>query len=226
MKGFTKGKGKGKKFIPTSKKKIALKKHDLVKSTTITDVSKYKGKNCPFCKGKGTVSTGGECSACQGTGSNATRIKHDEELKNSRNEVSFALSKSGKVIGQSHDEKSRWAEHGFDLTDFEPNGFQEVLKSVGIPISDGEIITKDYGGKVGVVNYGFLWEKDGLAIVTGNNPITGEYNRGDQAREPEKDYASYIGISGKDKDEVEKVAQTIKQLSGNKDESVGSRDFI
>jgi len=40
MKGFTKGKGKGKKFIPTSKKKSALSSKDIRKKITIVDATK------------------------------------------------------------------------------------------------------------------------------------------------------------------------------------------
>ena len=156
---------------------------------------------------------------------NKSKSSLSKQKLQKRNEVSFALSKNGRVAGKSHDGKnSNTVEHGFDLTDFEPNGFQKVLKGVGIPVSDGKYITKDYGEGVGVVGYGYVWEKDGLMIITSNNPITGEYNNPKQ-RENEKDYASYMGIEG-DEDEVAQAVKLIKEYSGSKDESVGRRDFI
>ena len=86
MKGFTKGKGKGKKFIPTSKKKASLSSKDIRKKGSNSEPKKYTGDKCPFCKGKGDFPPtkhdphGLKCSACNGTGDNKSRNKQTLEL--------------------------------------------------------------------------------------------------------------------------------------------------
>ena len=111
--------------------------------------------------------------------------------------------------------------HGFDLTDFKPNGFQKVLKGVGIRQKKGE------EGK----SSGWEWKGNGILIVTGNDPITGEYFSSSTGKSPiqrktEKNYASYIGVEGKP-DLVAKAVELIKQeASYIKKESPGKRDYI
>ncbi len=115
-------------------------------------------------------------------------------------------------------------EWGFDLTDFEPNGFQKVLKGLGIPQEyvrswhEPDETIKERQGR------GFVWEGEGIMIETKNNPITGQYGT-ERMREPEKDYASYIGISGQP-DQVKKAVELIKKYGDAKDESPNRRDFI
>ena len=83
-------------------------------------------------------------------------------------------------------------QHGFDLTDFKSNGFQKVLKALKINQKKGE------EGR----SSGWEWKGNGILIVTGNDPITGEYfssstGKSPIKRRPEKNYASYIGVEGK-----------------------------
>ena len=107
------------------------------------------------------------------------------------------------------------AQHGFDLTDFKPGGFKKVLKALGLPM------VADHKG-----NSGFFWRNKDIIIITGNNPITGQYYA--QGRRPsEKDYASYVGIETKDPKAMANVVKLIKQnTSYRKGESKGRRDFI
>ena len=67
------------------------------------------------------------------------------------------------------------AKHGFDLTDFKRNGFKMVLKGLGIRPK-----AKSMGNK------GYYWKGRGILIVTGNNPITGEYATSVSGKSPVK----------------------------------------
>jgi len=111
--------------------------------------------------------------------------------------------------------------HGFDLTDFKTGGFQKVLKGVGIRQKRGE------EGR----SSGWEWKGNGIMIVTGNDPITGEYfssstGKSSIKRRPEKNYASYIGVEGK----PELVQQAVELIRAHasyiKKESPNRRDFI
>ncbi len=62
MKGFTKGKGKGKKFIPTNNKKIGLKKSDIIQHQFADD---RIGRTLPLVRRKETLdNTHKECPKC------------------------------------------------------------------------------------------------------------------------------------------------------------------
>ncbi len=114
---------------------------------------------------------------------------------------------------------------GFDLTDFEPEGFQKVLKNLEMPQefvrtwheADPELNLERQGR-------GFVWEGEGIMIETKNNPITGEYGNPKQ-REPEKDYAGYIGITGQP-EQVKIAVKLIKMFGTSQDESPKRREFI
>ena len=108
------------------------------------------------------------------------------------------------------------SKHGFDLTDFKRNGFKQLLKALKIRPK------AKLGGK-----YGWEWKGNGILIVTGNNPITGEYaSTSGISRKNEKDYASYIGIEGKP-DLVQQAVELVhKWASYTKDESPGRRSYI
>jgi hypothetical protein len=112
--------------------------------------------------------------------------------------------------------------HGFDLTDFKPNGFQKVLKGVGIKPKAIR------GDKVsGKKQSGWVWKGNGIMIVTGNDPITGEYyNQTSIKRKSEKNYASYIGIEGKRELVLKAVELIHKYASYIKKEEPGKRGFI
>ena len=104
--------------------------------------------------------------------------------------------------------------HGFDLTDFKSGGFQKVLRDLGIK-------PKAKLGKIG-----WEWKGNGILIVTGNNPITGEYANQNVPRKKEKNYASYIGVEGSP-DLVKHAVDLIKHYSTYiKGESPGKRSFI
>ena len=75
--------------------------------------------------------------------------------------------------------------HGFDLTDFKPGSFKKILKLLKIKPK----------AQLDRNESGWEWKGNGILIVTGNNPITGEFaNRinGKPTRKSEKNYASYI----------------------------------
>ena len=114
------------------------------------------------------------------------------------------------------------AQHGFDLTDFKPGGFKKFLKALGIPM-----VAK--GSSTGVswsAGKSFYWRNKDIIIITGNNPITGQY-RDKGRRDPEKNYASYVGIETKDPKDMDRVVKLFKQnTSYRKGESKGRRDFI
>jgi len=119
-----------------------------------------------------------------------------------------------KAIGGGHLLTEATAKHGFDLTDFKNKGFEKVLKGLRIkPVSDHK------------GNKGFYWKGNGILIVTGNDPITGDYYNS-KARKPEKDYASYIGVEGKP-ELVEKAVELIKKYASYiKNEEPGKRGYI
>ena len=127
----------------------------------------------------------------------------------------FRLNESLKIFKDG-------AQHGFDLTDFKPGGFKKFLKALGIPM-----IAK--GSSTGVSwsdGKSFYWRNKDIIIITGNNPITGQY-RDEGRRSPEKNYASYIGIETKNPKDMDKVVKLIKQnTSYRKGESKGRRSFI
>ena len=111
---------------------------------------------------------------------------------------------------------SEGKKHGFDLTDFKPNGFQKVLKALKIRPK----------AQLDRNESGWEWKGNGILIVTGNNPITGEYAGGGVKRKNEKNYASYIGVEGK-KELVAQAAELIKaNASYIKREEPGKRGYI
>lgn len=127
----------------------------------------------------------------------------------------FRLNESLKIFKDG-------AQHGFDLTDFKPGGFKRFLKALGIPM-----VAK--GSSTGVSwsdGKSFFWRNKDIIIITGNNPITGQY-RDEGRRSPEKNYASYVGIETKDPKDIDRVVKLFKQnTSYRKGESKGRRDFI
>ena len=114
------------------------------------------------------------------------------------------------------------AQHGFDLTDFKPGGFKRFLKALGIPmIAKGSSTGASWSD-----GRSFYWRNKDIIIITGNNPITGQY-RDKGRRDPEKNYASYVGIETKDPKDMDRVVKLFKQnTSYRKGESRGKRDFI
>ena len=126
----------------------------------------------------------------------------------------FRLQEASKIMVNG-------VQHGFDLTDFKPGGFKRFLKALNIPM-----VAK--GSSTGVSwsdGKSFFWRNKDIIIITGNNPITGKYRNKNRA--PEKNYASYIGIETKTREDMDKVVKLIKQnTSYRKGESRGRRDFI
>ena len=112
-------------------------------------------------------------------------------------------------------------QHGFDLTDFKSNGFQKVLKGVGIRPK----------AQLDRNESGWEWKGNGILIVTGNNPITGEYassasGKSPIKRKPEKNYASYMGVEGKS-ELVDKAVELIKKYATYiKNEDPRRRSYI
>ena len=112
-------------------------------------------------------------------------------------------------------------QHGFDLTDFKPGGFQKVLKALRIKPK----------ANLDRNESGWEWKGLGILIVTGNNPITGQYassvsGKSPIKRKPEKNYASYMGIEGKS-ELVDKAVELIKQYASYiKKEDPNRRSYI
>ena len=127
----------------------------------------------------------------------------------------FRLNESLKIFKDG-------AQHGFDLTDFKPRGFEKFLTALGIPkIAKGSSTGASWSD-----GRSFFWRNKDIIIITGNNPITGQY-RDKGRRDPEKNYASYVGIETKDPKDMDRVVKLFKQnTSYRKGESRGRRDFI
>ena len=127
----------------------------------------------------------------------------------------FRLNESLKIFKDG-------AQHGFDLTDFKPGGFKRFLKALGIPmIAKGSSTGASWSD-----GRNFFWRNKDIIIITGNNPITGQY-RDEGRRSPEKNYASYVGIETKDPKDMDRVVKLFKQnTSYRKGESKGRRDFV
>ena len=138
-----------------------------------------------------------------------TIMKMNDSWKNFRLNESLKIFKDG-------------AQHGFDLTDFKPRGFEKFLTALGIPkVAKGSSTGASWSdGK------SFYWRNKDIIIITGNNPITGQY-RDEGRRSPEKNYASYVGIETKNPEDMDKVVKLFKQnTSYRKGESKGKRSFI
>ena len=138
-----------------------------------------------------------------------TIMKMNDTWKN------FRLNESLKIFRDG-------AQHGFDLTDFKPGGFKRFLKALGIPmIAKGSSTGASWSD-----GRSFFWRNKDIIIITGNNPITGQY-RDEGRRDPEKNYASYVGIETKDPKDMDRVVKLFKQnTSYRKGESKGRRSFI
>ena len=138
-----------------------------------------------------------------------TIMKMNDTWKN------FRLQEASKIMVNG-------VQHGFDLTDFKPGGFKRFLKALNIPM-----VAK--GSSTGVSwsdGKSFFWRNKDIIIITGNNPITGQY-RDEGRRSPEKNYASYVGIETKDPKDMDRVVKLFKQnTSYRKGESKGRRSFI
>ena len=110
--------------------------------------------------------------------------------------------------------------HGFDLAGFKPGGFKKMLRTLGIPM-----VAKGSHTGGSDTSGGFYFRNKDIIIITGNNPITGQYRNKNRA--PEKYYASYVGIETTDPKTMDKVVKLFKQnTSYRKGESKGRRDFI
>ena len=138
-----------------------------------------------------------------------TIMKMNDTWKN------FRLNESLKIFRDG-------AQHGFDLTDFKPGGFKKFLKALGIPmVAKGSSTGASWSD-----GRSFYWRNKDIIIITGNNPITGQY-RDEGRRDPEKNYASYVGIETKDPKDMDRVVKLFKQnTSYRKGESKGRRSFI
>ena len=127
----------------------------------------------------------------------------------------FRLQESVKIFKDG-------AQHGFDLTDFKPRGFEKVLTTLGIPkIAKGSSTGVSWSdGK------SFYWRNKDIIIITNNNPITGQYYDPSR-RSPEKNYASYVGIETRNPKDMDNVVKLFKKhTSYRKGESKGRRSFI
>ncbi len=125
------------------------------------------------------------------TPSTSDNEESDNESDNeeSDNESVYEENEYGERLKiEKHNGKYEW---GFDLTDFndenKSNGaskFKNLLDSFDMKFIDDN-------------NNGSKWSNkdDSLILITGNNPITGEYLRKDMRQQSEKGYLSYVGVS-------------------------------
>ena len=144
---------------------------------------------------------------------------HDtEELEKTRQNdleesYSGAILPGRNYFAEKLMEASDWAEAGFDLTDISASSWKKLLDMYNIPHTPRK------------TKYGWVWSGNSpVTIWTANDPITGKYIDG--GRGNEKDYASYIGISG-DADDVKAVFNFIKtNATGIKDSNPRKREWI
>lgn len=117
---------------------------------------------------------------------------------------------------------SKKIEWGFDLTDFGSAAtFKKIVDKFHLKFKKVEKKSPISDSKYSE----FHWKGIGILIVTGNNPITGEYSN-PGLRENEKGYASYMGLEGEDW-RVRDAVKMIKDLATfTKDESPKRREFI
>ena len=110
-------------------------------------------------------------------------------------------------------------QHGFDNSFIGVDNFKKILSGIGAS-TEGELRKVSPHSEMKA----FVWKGKDVTIVTGNNPLTGEY-RG-EGRSPEKGYASYIGIQGSE-DGVADAVEFLKTYNqGLGEESAGTREFI
>lgn len=110
--------------------------------------------------------------------------------------------------------KQKQYECGFDLTDIGVKNFIKLLKLNDLKWTQRK---KDSGA--------YVWGFDDGYIVTGNDPLTGNYSDPSR-REPELGYASYIGVKGT-KSFRDRVAKFIKRNAEYiKDYDPKTRQFI
>lgn len=97
---------------------------------------------------------------------------------------------------------------GMDLTEFDSvQAFEELINKYNM----GEVKSER----------GFKFKGDGVTLVTGNHPITGEHK---DNRAPQKAYASYIGIEGPRTEELFNDISSVSFTDGKRE--LGQRGFI
>ena len=119
----------------------------------------------------------------------------------------------------------RGIQWGFDITDFNSaKNFKALLKRNNLKSYKREHHTYDIGD-YHAEWYHYIWESPKIHMVTQNNPITGIYAT-PKARDPQKGFASYVGIQG-DRNAVKKLVKDIKNITMDiKAESPNERQFI
>ena len=120
--------------------------------------------------------------------------------------------------------KKEIIEWGFDLTGFDSaEQFEMLLERNGLHPEKSFKLLTPY--KESPETHHYQWSNPYIKIITGNNPITGEYSN-PKWRQNEKGYASYIGIKGY-RGSVLKMVKDIKNTTDDiKGESRYKRDFI
>jgi hypothetical protein len=115
-------------------------------------------------------------------------------------------------------------EWGFDLTKFEnKRRFRDLLNRNGL--TQYKRLVSDEGTEYEGFRYMWTTQSGDLALVTGNNPISGFFSL-PSARTRETGYASAIGITGSP-GPVEKLAADIRESASYiKGESSCDREFI
>lgn len=144
------------------------------------------------------------------------RIKINQEVKTRE------LKEEKQVI-------PKFAKWGFDTTDFKKDGFQKIIKELGLFQKPQGFFTQDLDGNP--QRLAWEWRTDSVSgrditIVTVNNPVTGEHAQTIFKRPNEKDFAGAIGIEGSPA-EVLKAVKLIKMNAEFiKGESPNDRDVV
>lgn len=115
----------------------------------------------------------------------------------------------------------RW-EWGFDTTMFNSDGWRNVCSRLGLVFIRRE---PDHHNEWIWSTGGYGLDGDVLVIYTTANPHTGEYHKPAQ-RDPELDFAGYIGIEGRPFD-VKRAVELIREFALTiKGESPYKRSYI
>ena len=117
---------------------------------------------------------------------------------------------------------ARQRKYGFDLTEFKSvDHFKKVLKENKLSSKPKKVCFPTESGEW----CQFEFQRKGLKLVTGSNPITGISGLY-PSRERQKGYASYMGLEGTDAS-VKKLAKSIrKNTEWIKGSNPKEREFI
>lgn len=119
---------------------------------------------------------------------------------------------------------------GFDCTDFgDPSTFRRVLEAVNLdPDTDHYRIDlrMNPDDEDALKAVGHVWVNDEVMIQTGNDPLSGEYDKPELNRDSQPGYASMIGIEGRS-ESVKSLFGKVKRNTEHFDDvDIDGRGFI